>query len=816
MNHVHRINRHHLFRYTLVVTILLLYSITIQAQSTPHAFGDWDIYNATPEGTQMQLFADRLYIVNTTALSSIDLNLDPDSEESYSRRTGLSGTSVQYILASDEAGKMAITYHDGLIDLIDSLGHIQCIPDLASKPMSGDKTIYSLRESHGMLYVAGGFGVLVIDMREGMVIQHYFTSYPIDFAFALNGDLYRYSAKKRLECLKAGLNGSDPRNWTTRPDVPALRDALVFPTSTGADKVNVNNNDACYVVTADGSVLNFLTLQPVCPAHNYRRIFRLHNQLLFQGDVLTLHQYPSLCTNNGYHPYQDCVDYAAANDSMCYMMHPYYGLFTAQHVNYRPGATWGLESDFDTAVLPAGIATSYLGEMHLTDQGLMGISRRSYVNGYQAANALGGVITRIDTERDEIQNTRAYQVIPMLPEGMNFQGLSGFDIDPTNPDRFAISSGLCGLYLFEGDSITAAYDGKNSVGKVDAFDPTFGSTRVSSVAYDDDGNLFFANSMQDTLLRCLTTDGRWLKFPNPGMTQLQEARRILITRHSDNHFKWVLNDCFYRKSRVGIYDDNGTLTLQSDDHTTYFATLVDQDNNTWEPDYIYDLREDLDGKIWVLTNLGPFVIEDPAACFKFAQSHVGQGKVRRVKIPRNDGTNLADYLMEATQCSCMVIDNFNRKWIGTYGAGLYLMSADCITEIFHFDTDNSPLLSNSILDLCYDATSGKVYISCEGGVLSYQTDAIEGAADYSEIYCYPNPVRPEFSGELRIMGLMNDSQVSITTTNGDLIYRTRSQGYTATWNLHTADGSRVEPGVYLIHGVDSQGKQGCVCRFLVL
>lgn len=802
---------HHITQMLQALVLMLCISSTVRAEDTSYAFGEWNIYNATPESTQIEVFADRLYIVNATALSSIDLDLNPDSQESYNRKDGLSGVTVQEILASPQAGKLAIAYTDGAIDLLDADGTIHCIPDLASKPISGDKTIYSLRESQGMLYVSGGFGLLVIDMQRNMIVQHYASKYPILFAAEHEGIIYRYSAKQRLEYLESGKNGNDPDNWQQLKEAPVLTDIRAFATDGGSAHL--------FAITQKGELITIGRegTKVIDSTHNLRRIHRVNNLLMLQGDVLLLFDpEQNTFTANNSLPYINCNGFSASNDDSCYMLHSYYGLFETRYVNYEAGKSLTLEADYNTGRQPNGIATAYLGRMHLTDTGVVGISRRSYVMGLSDANALAGVLSYLDIEEEKATNIVTRDLQKQLSANTSFQALQGFDIDPTKNDRYAICSGLYGLFIMEGDTIAELLDGKNSIGKIDAFDPNFASTRVSAVAYDDDGNLFVANSMQDTLLRCRTAEGKWLKFPNADMAKLQDASRILISRHGNNHYKWVLNDCFYRKSRIGIYDDNGTLTTQSDDQVTSFSTLVDQDGNGWEPDYIYDLCEDLDGKIWVLTNLGPFVIEDPTATFRYAQGNQGRGKVRRVKIPRNDGTNLADYLMESTSCSCMVIDNFNRKWIGTYGAGLYLMSADCITEIEHFDTDNSPLLSSSILDLCYDAHSGLLYISCEGGVLTYQTDAIEGADDFNNIYCYPNPVRPEYGGELRIMGLMNDSQVSITTTNGNLIYRTRSQGATATWDLRTAEGARVEPGVYVIHGVDSEGKKGSVCRFLVL
>ena len=266
-----------------------------------------------------------------------------------------------------------------------------------------------------------------------------------------------------------------------------------------------------------------------------------------------------------------------------------------------------------------------------------------------------------------------------------------------------------------------------------------------------------------------------------------------------------------------MYYDHATPADLSDDQSAYFSILVDQDNNQYSSiNYFFDIAEDQNGAIWLLTSIGPLVIDDPYTTFDYAQKNPGYGKIRRVKVPRNDGTNLADYLMESASCTCIAVDNLNRKWIGTLGSGLFLLSDDGITEIEHFDISNSPLFSNDILALSFDPETSVLYISCESGILTYQTDAWQGEADFSNLYCYPNPVRPEYSGDLRIMGLMADSYVTITDVSGNLIMRTRSIGSSITWDLRDSDGQRIEPGIYMIHGVDSEGKKGKICKFLVL
>lgn len=792
--------------------------------TSAHAIGEWTVYNAVPDISRIEFFDDRVYAMAGASLVSFSPDtLDFDYHQ-LAKVDGLSGNHVSFITTSETAECLVVVYEDCNIDLIFKGGETHCIPDIANKAMAGDKAINSILESDGKLYVSCSFGILVVDLLQHYIPVSSYTSYPISISFEYADNLYRYSDKRGLEYCSTSQNVADNKNWHTISNV-RLTDAAIISGQKGSHCWLISDKGQLLELSSP-SAINTLSDGPYTSIHRLRQSAMLTAKdrivlaaPLNEGDRPTASFTPNVASPMCY-----CIDFTtgpAEND--VYMLYTDNAIYHSSISNYVPGTVISFDMDFKNVMKATGLITAYLGDMTCVEGGVLGISRRSYTTSMTKANALPGVISTYSFEDEEWNSLNTFEAIcSRLTDRTSFQGLSGLAVDPTQPDRYAISAYMHGLYIIDHDTLLYRYDDLTSPGIVDAFGKDFLSARVSSVAYDDEGNLFFANSMQDTVLRCLTPQGKCIKYPNDGFTQVSDANRILISRHHDRHFKWVLNDYGYQKSRVGIYDDHSNPVFAASKNNTdkystaWFTTLVDQDNNEYLPYYIYDLVEDLEGKVWVLTNLGPFAIDDPQATFEFAQKNPGQGKVRRIKIPRNDGTNLADYLMESTTCSCMAIDNFNRKWIGTQGAGLYLMSADCITTVEHFTTENSPLLSDNILSLCYDNTSGLLFISCESGVITYQTDAIEGNSDFSSIYCYPNPIRPEYSGELRIMGLMNDSQVSITTASGDLIYRTTSQGVTATWDLHTAYGARVEPGIYLIHGVSSAQKKGTICKFLVL
>ena len=164
----------------------------------------------------------------------------------------------------------------------------------------------------------------------------------------------------------------------------------------------------------------------------------------------------------------------------------------------------------------------------------------------------------------------------------------------------------------------------------------------------------------------------------------------------------------------------------------------------------------------------------------------------------------------------IVVDGGNRKWFATSNSGIVLLSADGLEIIEQYTKDNSPLISNNILDLEIDHNTGELYIITDLGMVSYRTDATYEDPDYSNVTIFPNPARPEFYGPITIQGIRYDSDVKITDISGNLVYKTTSNGGTAIWDGKTLNGEPVSTGVYLIWTAANQGKGRKVGKVLVV
>ena len=85
-----------------------------------------------------------------------------------------------------------------------------------------------------------------------------------------------------------------------------------------------------------------------------------------------------------------------------------------------------------------------------------------------------------------------------------------------------------------------------------------------------------------------------------------------------------------------------------------------------------------------------------------------------------------------------------------------------------------------------------------------------------DVWAYPNPVTPDYTGLITIKGLSFDADVKILTSNGKLVAQGRSNGGTFTWDGCDSKGNRVASGVYMVATAMSNGDKGVVCKIAIV
>ena len=257
-----------------------------------------------------------------------------------------------------------------------------------------------------------------------------------------------------------------------------------------------------------------------------------------------------------------------------------------------------------------------------------------------------------------------------------------------------------------------------------------------------------------------------------------------------------------------LWNNNSDLSLSK---SISFASgaLTDQDGKSLDWYEIRSLATDNSGLVWMGTTSG-MISFDPNKAFD-ADFHV-----THIKVPRNDGTNLADYLLDGQTVNCIAVDGANRKWIGTEASGLFLVSADGQQVLKNFNATNSVIGSNEIYQVCCDPTGNSVFVTTPLGVAEYKSDATPGQANFNNIYAYPNPVRPDYGGPINITGLMDDSLVKIADPSGNVIRSLKSTGGMVSWDGCNYEGDLVPTGVYTILASQADGSGGGTAKVLIV
>lgn len=377
------------------------------------------------------------------------------------------------------------------------------------------------------------------------------------------------------------------------------------------------------------------------------------------------------------------------------------------------------------------------------------------------------------------------------------------DFDPLNEGHVMVGA-KSGLYEFQNGKFVKCYSVDNSPLVSAAPDNNLNYVMASAVKYDMDGNLWVLNNQSDDPIKQLSYDNKWNVFSHKELAydDAWDLKRVFIS--STNGLLWFVNN-HWESTRVYAYDyKNDKL---------YFVggpVYINEDGSNITPIYLFDVKEDINRNVWIATSSGPlyFTQTDIMNC---------SGNVVQHKVPRNDGTNLADYLLGNIETRCIAFDGGNRKWIGT-SDGLFIISDDCNTQIEHFTVENSPLPSNIIHDILVDDNSNIVYIATDNGLCSYASDATQPAEtmDKDNVYAYPNPVTPDYTGDVTIVGLSFDADVKIVTSNGALVNSGRSTGGTYRWNGRDLKGKRVASGVYMVETATQDGGKGVVCKIAIV
>ncbi|MCF0058369.1 two-component regulator propeller domain-containing protein [Dyadobacter sp. CY356] len=403
-----------------------------------------------------------------------------------------------------------------------------------------------------------------------------------------------------------------------------------------------------------------------------------------------------------------------------------------------------------------------------------------------------------------------------LSSTINKQYFANWQTVPTPYNAISVSFQNGNLYAgFSGNGV---YKRNNT-----AWEAIYKSTS-QTYSFSDHNNLV---TLSDRIL--VLNPNKTDVYQNPVFINLQESLRINSYFWSADSKQGLLSNKDGAFRSYSPVDADTTISPRAD------STVTDLNGLTWSrlPDYlgggisvknvqtnkqrilttsigngglpssiIHSLAIDTDGYIWFASErgVGYFITDD-----------ILSGSAVNAILPIYGQRKL----FSSERSNAISVEPGNRKWIGTDN-GLFLFTTDGTELIRQFTASDSPLPSSKISALNFEGASGLLFVDTPNGMVSYRSDASAPSENLSSITVFPNPVRPNFDGVLGVKGLMNNATVKFTDLSGRLVYETRSQGGTASWNLNDYTGKRVRGGIYLIIIVSSDRSEKMAGKLAVI
>ena len=369
-------------------------------------------------------------------------------------------------------------------------------------------------------------------------------------------------------------------------------------------------------------------------------------------------------------------------------------------------------------------------------------------------------------------------------------------VNPNNENEVYASSFFSGLLKIENDVPSFLYNDKNSgLETITTEGPNYFDVRINGTAFDKSGNLWVTNSRIKNGLKVLKTNGQWQTFPISTVLEDPEATNFSNIAIDKNGTKWISTSSngvigfnessnAFKKMTFGV--DAGNLPIAD-----VRSVAVDTKNQLWIGT-TKGLR--------VLSNVGNFQSES-------------QLKASPIIILED---NLAQELLYEQFITSIAVDGANNKWIGTADSGVFMVSPNGQETKYHFTVNNSPLPSNGVNDIKINSATGEVFIATNKGMISFKGIATEANENLNNVYVYPNPVRPEFSGTVKVAGLLDKANIKITDIEGNLVYETISEGGTIEWDTSAFGKYKVATGVYMIFISAQDGGETKVKKVMIV
>ena len=373
-----------------------------------------------------------------------------------------------------------------------------------------------------------------------------------------------------------------------------------------------------------------------------------------------------------------------------------------------------------------------------------------------------------------------------------------FEFSPVAPTTYVRASWNKGLFKVTNNVMKTNYTSSNA--KIVNSKPT--------PAFDNYGNLWVVCSFNNPSAPVVVLPADKFAKTTATKSDWYQPSGLL----SVASFNTMQRTCFLvaRKNNMKIYCDgdippngkgelfcwdNGEVDPTIDTyHLVNLSRFIDQNDRQVGWSYVNHLEQDNDGNVWVCHNGG---------LFRFDPDVVFDEQPRAMRPFVTKSTEGKGILCEGYCVYDMGVDRDNNKWLAT-DYGVYFVSPDGSEIYNHFTTDNSDLPSNIVYSVECDTVNERVYVYTDNGFAEYIAQGDAPALSFDNVYAFPNPVEPDFTGMIKIANLMDNSYVTVTDRDGNVVTQLGPVMGSVLWDGSGADGERVPTGIYNVYAANGE------------
>ncbi len=775
-------------RYCSVKIVVLTITLTLGnffwAQI---GMGQWKLHVASSEAIDIVLAENTVFTAYKNGL--FVLNRDTEEEELLTDINGLSDIDISCLYYDEVSQSVLVGYENGNIDKITS-SSIYNIPAINLAQIPNSKRINRFERVGDYVYVATDFCIVKLDLEKDEVKDTYYPtngndaildlSYSNDTLFALTSSMLKFG-------LLDDPTLPDQSAWQVDSRLPVLSSNMYSEIERFNDKQLVvfkhddYQKDSVFCLTNDGNILVTTGIYSL----EINSINVLMDTTFAVNVVGSIYVYGSSLNQIG----------SYNSNNMFVWLSP-------------ARSTWSSEGVWSADQLNG--LHLYPSEISLRKFPVVGpYNNAFYSMDWQnnklaiASGRLSGKLPSFSRNGIHLFENEAWEFhnVSTVDEwaGTNIWDFIDIAVNPNNTEQVAVATySEEPLTVFTGDAVEMYKDDNSSIEFTEIGN---GWSLISDVLYDPEGNLWALNGHTEKPLNVLDQNGIWRNYDCGASARNIYTKKMIM---DFNHHIWFASE---NKGLFG-YRHDGTLDDLSDDAFINLTSGIGSGN--LPSDHVTAIAADFDGEIWIGTDAGFAILYNARNAF---DASPGDYDAQRVKVTFEGNV---EYVLGNTHITDIEVDGGNRKWVATANAGILLLSPDGSEIIEQHTTDNSPLISNNTFDLKLDHTTGELYIITDKGLVSYRTNASYEDPNYESCVVFPNPVRPNYAGPVTIQGIRYNSDVKITDAAGNLVYKTTSNGGTATWNCQSINGTPVSSGVYFIWTAMNEGKSKKVGKVLVV